>query len=192
MVIEFTFSNEDFQIRHAQVAVFRMDALTGIKTLAKKAKEQLYRNEESIRNYFGPDEGEISGGLWRSTLSSPGLYRAVLGQIAIVRTSDRKEFTVPVYTKDFTIAEGDLEAGRYKIEISEPLFRIIVLDQNGQRVADRLELGFELHATDGGTEMTFELETDGNGEMTFLGDPSKYTPEVLDKPWLRIKTERLP
>lgn len=193
MVLEFAFSNGDFQIRHARVAVFRVDALADIKTLPRKTKEHLYRNEESLRNYLGSDEGEISDGSLAFTPSLPGVYRAMLAQIVIVRNSDKTEITVPCYPlKDFKIAESDLEAGRYKIEISEPFFRIIVLDQNGQRVADRLEMAFELQAPDGHTEMTFELQTDGNGEIMFLGDPSKYRPEVLDKPWLRIRTERLP
>ena len=53
-----------------------------------------------------------------------------------------------------------------------------------------LELAFE-PPTDGPTEMTFEFQTDANGELVFLGDPLKYKPQVLDKPWLRIRTEPL-
>jgi len=35
------------------------------------------------------------------------------------------------------------------------------------------------------------VQTDRNGELIFLGDPLKYKPNVLDKPWLQIRTERL-
>jgi hypothetical protein len=167
-----------------------MDTLADFKTLPREAKERVYRNEESIRELLGSDEGQIRDGIWRSTRSSPGIYRAMLGQIAIVRSSDGKGFTIPFYiTKEFTITESDLEAGRYRIAINEPLFQVTVVDQNGRRIAEELEISFEVQATDGHTEMTFELST--NGEITFLGDPSKYRPQVLDKPGLHIRSEPL-
>lgn len=191
MVLELTFSNPNYRLRQANVSVFRVDALAHIKALPRETKERLYGHEESIKQYLGHAEGKISDGVSEILLSETGVYRAMLTEIVIVRSSDRTEFTVPCYVaRDFKIAKGDIEAGRFKIEISEPLFRVIVVDQEGKRVAERLEIAFE-PPTDGPTEVTFELETDGNGEIVFLGDPLKYKPQVLDKPWLRIQTEPL-
>ena len=191
MVLEFTFSNTNYRIRHAQAIVFRADAFANFRKLPRETKEHLYADEESIKQYLGHVEGKISDGVSEILLSDTGVYRAMLTEIVIVRSSDRTEFTVPCYVaRDFKITKDDIEAGRSKIEMSEPLFRIIVVDQEGKRVAENLELAFE-PPTDGPTEMTFEFQTDGNGELLFLGDPLKYKPQVLDKPWLRIRSEPL-
>ena len=192
MALELTSSNPNYRIRHAQATVFRADAFADFKKLPQETKEQLYTNKRSVTQYLRPVEGKISEGASEILLSETGVYRAILTEIVIVRNSDTTEFTVPCYVaRDFKITKGHIEAGRFQIEISEPLFRITVVDQEGKRVAEKnLELSFE-PPTDGPTEMTFEFRTDANGELVFLGDPLKYKPQVLDKPWLRIRTEPL-
>jgi hypothetical protein len=191
IVLELTSSNPNYRIRHAQATLFRADAYADFKNLPREKKEHLYASRRSLKQYLGHVEGKISEGVSENLLlSETGVYRAMFTQIVIVRSSDRTEFTVPCYiAKDFKITKRDIETGRFKIEISEPLFRVIVVDQEGKRVAENLELSFE-PPTDGPTEMTFEFKTD-NGELVFLGDPLKYRPQVLDKPWLRIRTEPL-
>jgi len=191
MLLEFTFSNGSYRIRQAHITLFRSDASSHIKSLPNETKRLLYANEASIKQYLGYAEAKIADGLSEILLSDNGVFRAMLTDIVIVRSSDGSEFKVPCYVaSDFSITKEDIRARHFKIEINEPLVKVFVVDQEERVVTERLELGFE-KPTDGPTKMTFEVQTDRNGELIFLGDPLKYKPNVLDKPWLQIRTERL-
>ena len=160
------------------------------KTLPRKTREELSSSRASVEAFVGHSQGEISGGRLDLTLAEPGIYRGMLSEIVLVRTSDKVELKVPFYSIDFEIAEHDLKAGRYNIDMSDQLSRISVVDQSGQRVAERLKISIQ-PVTEGHTEMYFELETDGSG-IIFWGNPSKYTMRINAKPWLRVRAEALP
>lgn len=160
MTIQFT--SKRYRILQANVGIFRFD---GFPELIRSP--QLDALTESLNFQLHRIEGEKL----EVPISKPGTYRAIFRRLrlqqhrpedATVRTVE--EFNPP----SFAVTRDAIERGRCEVQLEGSLFLIRIADSRG-RPYSRKQVAFCT------TEIVFQIATDNQGEIVFLGDPTVYT-----------------
>ncbi len=104
-----------------------------------------------------------------------GLFGLILTDLTLVRLRDKREFHIPwFYCQNLRLSEDDLARGALRIEVNpEGVFKVVAVDPN-QRPIPNKRLTFYGNMM----LMSANFTTDSNGELMFLGNPTRYTMDL--------------